>query len=250
MKTFNKLILFLLILVGIKSNAKTDTNIIYNDIVPDYIILTVGDIFKVDINEDGLDDISFYMFQTSFKLPYVNNLHSNANYSFFMPSDNDSLSTKSWLSGGHQHLTGSYDSSRIAVRLINGSDYYYGWIRVFFDKITPFEPRITIKEYAFCKIANYPFLFGQTTTLTAVNELNIDNNTQVYFNGSTANIVIQSDKQIKEVKLVNMLGANVVSYSNVNATNTNINTTNLAHGNYIVQVKFANSAVYAVQVAF
>lgn len=253
MKTFNKIIFLLVILISSKIKAQTDTNIIYYDVTPDYVVSAYLDTFKVDINNDGLNDIKFYMFQTSLKLPFVSNLHSNASYAFFAPERNDSLSTDLfWRSSPSQYLIGApeLDSIRVAVRLINGLDYYYGWIRVRFDKTSPPEPIITIKEYAFCKIANYPFLFGQTDLGTSVNELNIDNNTQVYFNSSSANIVVQSDKQLKEVKIINMLGATVKTVNNINNLNTNISTTSLAHGNYIVQVRFKDASVYAVQVAF
>lgn len=256
MKT--KLIVLLLVITsGLR--AQTDTNIFYNDINPDYLISSPccclnPDTFKIDINNDGVDDIAFYLVQISYRMQVVESLHSNTNYAFFTPERDDSLTTSFfWRTTSYPWNSIDYDSSRIAIRVVDGSDYYYGWIRVLFNGSNDLcinERTITIKEYAFCKIGNYPFLFGQTDLGLSVNELLNENNTQVYFNGSTANIIIQSDKQLKEIKLVNMLGATVKSFTNINALNSNISTNNLAHGNYIVQVKYKDNSVYAVQVAF
>lgn len=249
MKT--KLILLLLIInSGLYAQ---DTNIIYHDVNPDYIVTAPPlDTFKIDINDDGLNDVAFYIVYTSPIWHYVSNLHLNCNYAFFNQGQNDSLTGSFYWQNTSFSWLHTMDSTRIAVRLIDGTDYYYGWVRVKFDSenVSPYKKTITIKEYAFCKIANYPFLFGQTELATSVNELPNENNTQVYFNGSTSNIVIQSDKQLKEVKLVNMLGATVRTANNINSLNANISTNNLAHGNYIVQVKFKDASVYAVQVAF
>lgn len=257
MKPLNKItILISLLLATSNFKAQTDTNVIFFDYIPDTIINSMpglSDTVKIDINLDGTDDLMFYQKTWSFKQDMIKILHANCQFAFFDSTYSDSLTNPSLIYHGSTIGSGSVwppqdDRGRIAVRLIDGADYYYGWIRAV---LTYDYPRsITIDKYAFCKIANYPFLFGQTELATSVNEILNEHNTQVYFNGSTANIVIQSDKQLKEVKLVNMLGATVKSFNNVNALNTNISTNNLAHGNYIVQVKFKDASVYAVQVAF
>lgn len=59
----SKLSILLLTLISVFSFKAQDTNIIYHDIVPDYVITAYLDTFKVDINDDGLNDVSFYMFQ-------------------------------------------------------------------------------------------------------------------------------------------------------------------------------------------
>jgi len=246
------LILTSLIVLSNLLMAQTDTNVIYHDYNPDVILYgsyESTDSLSIDINQDSSLDFKFYYVNVSGgPYPYVKNMHDNCKYTLYSFINNyDSLNNPSinWLSGNiYWNSESFYDT--IGIKIISGSDNYYGWIRTTYVNATPEE--IIIDKYAFCKIPNYPFRLGQTEIITSIVSQESNDSTVVYVSDSGSGVVVQSSKTITNVSLTNIQGVVVSSQSYINSGNATISTAGFAHGSYIVQVKFSDGGVYTKQV--
>ena len=222
-----------------------DTNVIFHDYVPDVVLSTPSDTLKIDINQDGLLDIQFYFHYYPFTSPYFKTLNSNCKYASFPPTHDDSLtsSTLYWWSGDDE-WTVSPGDYRLGIKILDGTNNYYGWIHIL-KTINP--NTMTIDKYAFCKIANYPFLYGQTTISTNMPNINITDSTNVYL-GNSGNVIVESGKLIKSLTLTSTTGVVVASQNNINSYSANISTAGIVHGTYIVQVQFTDLSIYTKQI--
>jgi hypothetical protein len=225
-----------------------DTNVIFHDYIPDIVLSNPQtDTLNIDINQDGLLDLRFYIYSMSpAPEPFVKTLNGNCQISFFSHSTTDTLTSSliHWGSGNYQWTYfNTYD--RIGVKITNNTYIYYGWVKATVSG--GYGSRIiTIDKYAFCKIANYPFLYGQTSTITNVPIINMEDSTNVYVINNS--VIIQSGKVIKNVTLTSIIGSVVASQNNVNSTSANISTAGLANGTYIVQVQFVDNSIFTKQI--
>jgi len=226
----------------------TDTNVIFYDYIPDVVVTNpLIDTLKIDMNQDGILDIQFYLHYYSPGGAYVKTLTVNCNRAFFMTSNtNDSLTSSllNWGSGDAVWTSFSNYQNRLGVRITDGVNYYYGWIHVTYS-VGP--QAMTIDKYAFCKIANYPFLYGQTTINTGIHTINSPDSTNVYL-GQGNSVMVESGKLIKNVTVTSATGVVVASQNNVNSYSANISTAGIAHGTYIVQVQFTDLTVFTKQI--
>jgi hypothetical protein len=225
-----------------------DTNVIFHDYIPDVVLSNPQtDTLNIDINQNGLLDLRFYLRWYPSQDPRVKTLNSNIHISFIIPTHNDSLTSSSlfWLIGDYLVRLSSIYGDHIGVKISNGSNDYYGWVHAIVSGSYPYEI-ITIDKYAFCKIANYPFLYGQTSTITNVPVINEQDSTNVYVINNS--VIIQSGKVIKNVTLTSIAGSLVASQNNVNSTSAYISTSGLAHGTYIVQVLFVDNSIFTKQI--
>ena len=226
----------------------TDTNVIFHDYIPDVVVSNpYVDTLKIDINQDGINDLQFYLHYSPATSAYVKSLSNGCKTAFFIQSNtNDSLTSNSliWVSGDRYWASSMGYQNRLGVIITVGTDNYYGWVQVTYST-GPIA--FTIDKYAFCKIANYPFLYGQTSIGTGINEIIATDSTQVFINDA-GNLTVQSGKIINSVTLTSVTGVVVVSQNNINSYSANISTAGITHGTYIVQVQFADLSVYTKQI--
>lgn len=250
MKTTIILIIGLGISLLLKSQSfqiLSDTNVIFNDYIPDINLTNPStDSLLIDINQDGISDIQFYIvFSSTQNWTYIKSLNNNINYAFIWLSLNtDSLASNSLTWNSVAKWWNPIDCpEKIGVRFSIEDFIYYGWIRVYH---TPYTTNID--KYAFCKIANYPFLWGQTEIISGLPDVRQARNTNVftYVTGNT--LVVQSDKLIKGVKLIKISGIVVISQDNINSGIATIDKSVLAHGTYIVHGTFMDDEVFTIQV--
>ena len=236
-----------IILFSLTVNAQqllNDTNVIFFNYNPD-VLLSEFDSLSIDINQDGIVDVIFHIKNTPPDLIAFILLKNNWQVSFMPPNSSDSLSTLVyWWSGDRAWWDSDYD--RLGIKITIGSDIYYGWIHA--NISTTYPTTITIDKYAFCKIANYEFLWGQTEIITSIASQESNDSTVVYVSDSGSGVVVQSSKTITNVSLTNIQGVVVSSQSYINSGNATISTAGFAHGTYIVQVKFSDGGVYTKQV--
>ena len=225
----------------------TDTNVIFYDYIPDIVLSNLSDTLKIDINQDGLNDFQFYLKQLSpCKVAFVKTLNSNCKIGVFYPTNTDSLANLSYASGDYQWLDPLYPN-RLGVKIIDGTNNYYGWVDVIIVPDGNCDRIITINKYAFCKIANYPFLYEQTTISTGIQNTNTPDNTTVYI-GNSGNVIVESGKLIKNLTLTSTTGVVVASQNNINSYSANLSTAGIVHGTYIVQVQFTDLITYTKQI--
>lgn len=224
-----------------------DTNVIFYDFVPDTSIsFDTNNTLNLDINHDNIFDLQFnFVNNSSYLNAYIRVMNSNCMLSFlYTAMNNDTLTNNLivWRSGNN--FWNSYDCpEKIGIRFTNGNTYYYGWIRAYINAGAVF-----VDKYAFCKIPNYPFLYGQTEIITNISTPDTIGNTSVYLSNSGSIISIQSEKIIKQVKLTSSLGATIAIQNNVNSNSASISTSGLAHGTYIVRVQFFDHTFYTTQI--
>lgn len=237
--------------ISLKSQNReilTDTNVIFHDYIPDVIVTDpYNDTLKIDINQDGILDFQFCINYYPAPIPYLLVLNVNCKIGFFMNSNNsDSLLNPLiyWCSGNCYWDYDDYQN-KLGVRLTVGADYYYGWVAVTYTRQ---PPKYVIDSYAFCKIPNYPFLYGQTEISTGTPKNNISDNIKIFTSASGSSLMVESEKQIKSVTITNTNGVIVVDQKNIKSNNAEIGVAGLAHGTYIVKVQFADSKIYTQQI--
>ena len=248
-----------IISMSIKSQtmeALTDTSVIYYDYNPDsyiYDCITIGslhhgDTFKIDLNNDTIYDIKFYFVPYLPSYPYmpiIQTMNNNTKWAIFPVSYSDSLSNPSltWRDSSN-----FYSSFRVGIRITSGANYYYGWVRTLSASQDYNISYFLIYEYAFCKIPDYPFLWGQTQIITHMMEINSDNSEKVMINQNNNLLFIQSKAEIKNVTITSISGAKVFLKSTINSNTTEINTDNLASGIYIVKVEHKDGSTFTKQI--
>lgn len=238
--------------------SQTDTNVIYFDLDPDvYIWHTTylqshTDSFKIDLNEDDTLDIKFYFMNSKYSMHYIASLNTKCVYAFFNSSDSDSLSSSNlnWWTYPFQWLIPMVDSVRLGVKFINGSDVYYGWIKALAMNEGPYIKSYTIDKYAFCKIPNYPFMWGQTEIFTQIPDVQFDH-PEIVTVCQTGNILLVNSKElIKTITLLNIAGMEVYSKSGLNENAIQINTGNYTHGAYIIKIGHKDGSMTTKKIVF
>ena len=234
---------------SLMSQTLNDTNIIFVDFDPDIVLIgniNVRDSLRIDINQDGILDFKFYYQPYSGGLyPYVGSMNNNCRYNHFNVANNDSLNDPSiiWLLGNNFW---GFSDVMWGIKIISGSDDYYGWIHAICGSSNAFL--MTIDKHAFCKIPNYPFHLGQTTLTSVSQNFYIPDSITVHLENSGNTVIVQSGKIIKRVILTSINGIEVATQSNINSYSTRINVTGIARGAYIVQVQFKDLTISTKQI--
>ena len=226
----------------------TDTNVIFHDYIPDIIVTNpYTDTLKIDLNQDGVLDVQFYIHYYPAPIPYVLTLSSNCHLGFFKYiNTSDSLLNSAivWLSGD-VYWNDDYYQNKLGVRLTVGTDHYYGWVAVTYTRQ---PPKYVIDKYAFCKIANYPFLYGQTEISTGIPKNSASDEANIRISDSGNIVSIESIKQINSITITNTNGINVVSRNKIRSNNVEISISDLTKGMYIIQVQFTDSKIFTKQI--
>ena len=236
--------MFYITLLNVK--AQLDSNIIYYDFNPDTLLIPF-ETLSIDINQDSVNDLNFYFIYPSEIILQVTSLNTNCNYAFISNSYNDSLTNSmlTWHTGAY-YWNWDWNIERLGIKYSSNTDTYYGWLHGI--ALAEYPPKLIVDKFAFCKIANYPFLWGQTEIITSIASQESNDSTVVYVSDSGSGVVVQSSKTITNVSLTNIQGVVVSSQSYINSGNATISTAGFAHGTYIVQVKFSDGGVYTKQV--
>jgi len=255
-----KTLLFLiisLILSCICNNmhAQSDTNFIYHDWFPDvYIYASDAPLyypppFQIDVNQDGFFDIEFKFQQMSAggPTPFIKCLNGNTYFGYFSIEAGDSITNTShhwrnnFITSDNQWL-GDRDKTRIAIKIKNGENNYFGWIKVEYKIETPIKVSYTFDKYALCKIPNYPIVFGQIGITTFIDipekteaDIIIDEN---------SNVIVTSLKEIKSLTIINIYGASVLLKDNIHSKEAIINISSIAKGAYFVRVRYFDDSLY------
>jgi hypothetical protein len=269
MKIYNILILkdmkaliILIILLGFSilnsfSQENTgNTNLIYHDYIPDLRLNPSSDTMKIDINQDNIPDIGIYFYNRSDGgIFLVESLNKNCQYAnIYLSSGNstDSLTRNSLRWGTESSNCFEIEChGKIGLKFTLNDSTYYGWIKGAQTWMGDAENRrtwFTIENYAFCTIANYPLLWGQTEIITGNNPINSNNNIKFFVNGTGDSIVVQSDKIIKTIKLLNLSGVVIKTWEKVQSMNATLSTTGLTHGAYLVQVTYSGNKVFTEKI--
>jgi hypothetical protein len=114
----------------------------------------------------------------------------------------------------------------IGLKFSNGTDTYYGWIRV---DVSTNADWITIKDYAF-DISGFGFMtsVSQNTSYQVLAEY------QLYPNPTKGELIIESEKKINKVSIYSLTGA-LVKEQKVNSNKIKLELSDLDKGVYIVE---------------
>ncbi len=237
---------------SLKSQILNDTNVIFIDYIPDSVLqcnFNLQDSLRIDINQDGVLDFKFYYVTNSGGCyPYIGSLNSNCRYYYFNDTITDSLNnpTIGWLSGNNFWSPYANTGVLFGIKIISGSDNYYGWIRAIGGSFGGLP--VIVDKYAFCKIPNYPFHLGQTILTGITSNIYTPDSIIVYLANSGNTVIIQSGKIIKGVTLTSTTGVVVASQNNLNSNSANINVAGIAHGTFILQIQFKDLSIYTKQI--
>ena len=172
-----------------------NNTIVYTDVHPDstiYAVLsstygTAGEHYDLDLNNDGVKDFELRVYAISSRgggeRP-LRGAHATVSTIYYTSDKKvaiesrridllDSLgsigaSSESWMSGSINllgaNIVWARDTAFLGLKLIKGSDTYYGWVRLAGVLRTGFTlgATITVLDYAYNSTPNAPILAGQT----------------------------------------------------------------------------------------
>lgn len=232
---------------------RLNAQIIYTDI-PD---ATPNVTYPLDLNNDGIVDF-LIQFEAAFKAmckPQNSNAYSGefvgGEYLPWALSASshicDTLAT--WYDANHPGTMASGTSighwlrktdKYLALKLVVGTNTYYGWARLDFLFISG---SFTVKDYAYQSTPNACIESGQTA-------LGIHDNSKepfytIYSNPSNSSITLQTSGNFKQANLTicNSFGQTVRQVNDISGQHITISSDNLTSGMYFVQLKEENRIV-------
>ena len=259
MKKIIQLVVFTLLCV-LTTNAQNgaDSNFVFVDFKPDSSLTGTFDTCKLDINKDGVIDIAFFYSRSSaVRFPHYT---TYANVSRFQVDTDYSDSLSSPVIQWEQGQTPSYFfdiSSYVCIKIIQNQQNYYGWVKISqfrtTDETGTSNNGISINEYAFCKIPNYPLTVGQKDTRTSIYELvGSTKSLNIFANPTqglcTINLPIALSNSAMHLRLYNPLGQ-LVKETTLAAglSSTELNLQAFSKGTYTVSISNGNT-LYSGQV--
>lgn len=242
------LIMLILISYSIKAQYSYSTStMFYYDYEPDIILQDpIKDTLRIDINNDKILDIQMYSHYYPATNFYFKTLNKNCLITFFLKTNlNDTLSSKNlnWLSGDWLWISYDYQN-KLGVKLIEGDSSYYGWVSF---KYTNPPQLMTIYDYAFCKIPNYPLVFGQKEIKTGISE---DKKEELTIKILNENLHIQTKKKIQQVYLYAINGEIVYKSNSLANNEKKVALQAFPHGSYILQVEFEDSTKASTKIVW
>jgi len=244
------LVFSLLVLFSSSIFSQNDPKVNYYDFVPDIVLSNLGDSLRLDIDGDGISEYKLFNdWYFSVYQPFVLNLCSNCYYNFNSSVDTIPYSKNFWWQGKGKYPRDSnlrFDGY-LGFKIQKSDGLYYGWVKVYVNNKMP-GASIIVDKYAYCKMADYSFLYGQTSLSTSVS---IDNNKvpSCYFDNSNSTLIIQTYKMMKSVSLISALGT-IVREQNMNSNFASLSVIGLVHGTYIVKIQYADNSFYTKQMIF
>ena len=233
----------------LSQEVSAKANIIVHDYNPDIVLKLRIDTLRIDINQDGVLDIEFNFGETSTGGYFnVKSLNSNCQFAFFMENyHTDSLTSDSlrWRTDRLEWID-SYYKGKLGLKFTFNGLCYYGWLKgaqVFQN----FTNTLTIDKFAFCTIANYPLLWGQTE-LTGIKELKTNDKIKVFTDKNGNSIKVQADEDVISIKLLDLSGKELKCGYSIQSKNATISTLGIPSGVYLVQVALVGNKVYSEKI--
>ena len=212
----------LLAVLGLKAQQG---GILYKEFDPPlyFEVKDIGGISEnvlLDIDQDGATD---------YKLTYY---FSKSTYNILQESCNTTKFRTVGLGGGSDTIPWSNGSEtawktwdvlhcwngaeeyydRIGILKVIDGNHYYGWIHQYGseEQSFPFKKWVYIDKMAFCTIPDYPLRWGQTI-FTNIDENGESTTFATLHPNPTSNLVTVTGKNLRQAKVVNMLGQLVLS---------------------------------------
>lgn len=206
---------------------------------------------RIDMNNDSVYDIIFkrgFVKLAGYRIdPYVSDTAKFRLHMKTTQTPSDTLSSPLILWERGTSINFIY-ADMFGVRYFDGTDYYYGWIRAT-DSIAPPYDSFFLKfyEFFFCKIPNYPLIFGQVPASLTENQ---HSTTYVNISKQKNQIMLNSNKTIKSVAISNVQGVTIYSAGHIFSTQHTASLTSITTGIYIVRVTFDDNSVITKKIAF
>lgn len=237
-------------------NSKLFSQIIYTDI-PD---ATPNATFPLDLNNDSIDDFIIQYGGSAGTIGVSCNPLNNNAYSGELVSGTYlpwALSTSSTICAS---LSTWYDSNNLgtmglgastgywvgatdkylALKLIVGSNTYYGWARLDFLAMSG---SFTLKDYAYESTPNACIQSGRIAL--GINENTSKNNFSIYPNPLISSATIQTNASLKNasITIYNSFGQTVKEVKNISGLTVSISRDNLANGLYFIRLTDENKVI-------
>ena len=139
--------------------------ILYTDFEPDTCVTLEegGDIFTLDLNQDGNPDVFFSAYWHS-AVGNIANMHVGNNWEF-CDSDGGNPLTDTTIINNSLHwshystdLAMYPERTHFAFRHQTEDGYHYGWAKIYVESLA----KVCVSEMAYCTIPDYPLQWGQT----------------------------------------------------------------------------------------
>lgn len=248
------LITFLIVFSCLQiTQAQSKNHLIYKEYDPDYWVeLTDGQHFDIDINDDGIIDVRYDVYQGGSGSIYlasdafaVNDWaacshciqpigYNNIFYELSTPLNDSSLV---W---DEQCLAQYYTYGqvpplfyKVGLRFCDEQDCYYGWIEFEEDRAS-WNALFHISRTCFCAIPNYPLVWGQTSLTDDIGENEATAFATLYPNPTTGQVTILG-QDLQTAEVINTLGQCVATAKGEGERLT-VDISNLPAGIYFVNV--------------
>ncbi|MBC8045604.1 MAG: T9SS type A sorting domain-containing protein [Fimbriimonadaceae bacterium] len=255
--------------VALGTNA--EAQVVFTDISPDEEI-EIGDLFELDINDDGETDFIFQATSTtggSWSFARVFGSITTSMYAFGNSSNRfigysgpalpygSALDEGDEISSGGDFLTlnvaflasvyggityGAFadqDDKFLGVKFVVGSDLHFGWILM---DATVSPVSVTLKAMGYDSTAETTILAGDDGLGAAINQIPADQ-LSIYSYGKTVHIAVNNlNAENASVNIYNIAGQ--VVFSNIlNQNGMQFTLANLAEGAYTVKVIADNASM-------
>ena len=147
--------------------------IIYTDFEPDTCVTleTGGEVFTLDLNQDGNPDVFFNAYWHS-AVGDIANMHVGSDWEFCDSAGGNPLTDTTTINNSLDWSHYSTDlamypeRTRFAFRHQTADGYHYGWARIYVESLA----RVCISEMAYCTLLDYPITWGQTNIPDGIEE--------------------------------------------------------------------------------
>jgi len=252
-RNMKTLIAFLAVVFSNCLNAQENNGILYHDFVPDTVVsyqrIITGlsgssDTLRIDFNNDGTPDMAFWIHRppSSFNF-WCYTASINAGWEYRTVDSTDTISNPNFTWGTGPWFWHHDSKKTMAVRYTDGSDYYYGWFYRHYT-LTADSIYFGVDKMAFCTIANYPLVWGQTEISSGVQLLTIsEDGLSITIDDGTGNIRIESHKPVKHALISDIKGRQLQSKKNIRSSNVSIGTSNIPKGAYLLSIEFMDGTI-------
>ena len=208
------------------AKAQSSNGFVYKEYDSSWIVLEVDQQYGIDINEDGIPDVSYETFfggSGSVALAsyaFAINGWTACNHCIEPVGQNNifyDLSTPfndTTLVFGDRCLAEYYTYGmvppliyKVGLKYCDGQDCYYGWLEFEEDREGSSKALLHISKTCFCTIPNYPLRWGQTS-LNDVDENSITSFATLHPNPTTGLVTI-TGQDLKSAEVFNAIGQKV-----------------------------------------
>lgn len=249
----NKVVSIYCLLVLFFFNSKLYSQIIYTDIED----ATPNATFTLDLNNDTVDDFSFYFGTGIMCSPLHNNAYSGdfvggMHLPWALADSNticESLTT--WYGANYPGTLAVGTSSGywvgatnkyIALKLIVGSNTYYGWARL---DILSSSGSFTIKDYAYESTPNACIQSGQTSLSTIENVSKKDFSVVPNPFNNTTTLQVNDNLKDATLTIYNTNGQILKQVNSISGKSFSVSRDNLASGLYFITLTEENKTIVA-----